>query len=136
MSLDRLRRAAESLAGTDEGDYLLGAVRRLAAGLDADQALELTGPGALRERDRLLVQAGILAAPRATAWGQAGALEALIQSRDRRNSARPLSDAEVLLDAAARCCRLPTTRRHLYAILAAELERTEKPIENLSTDAA
>lgn len=115
MSLERLAAATAALAGTDEGDYLAAALERLAAGLDADQALELTGPLAAMRRNELLAQAGDSTGAN-TRWKQAGILAHEAARLDRL---RDPNLVQRLLIRANDTAPIPRSRRRLYDALAA-----------------
>lgn len=121
MSLDRLMRAADALGDSPEGVYLAQAVRRLVAGLGADQALELCGPGAQRERDRLIGEAAALL--EGSAWRRARLLAGILSRMDqgRTSGDSPLLEA---LSAAERVARVPRSDRQLFAIIT-EIEARE-----------
>jgi hypothetical protein len=121
MSLDRLMRAADALEGSPEGDYLATAVRRMLAGLGADQALELCGPGAQRERDRLIGEAAALL--EGSAWRRARLLSGILARMDQ---GRTTGDGTLLeaLSAAERAARVPRSDRQLFAIIT-EIEARE-----------
>lgn len=113
MTIERLEHAAALVPDPDLSAWLASAAHKIAHGLPADQALDLAGSGAIRERDRLIQQAGaVLAMP--TRWQTAGEL-----ARRIRHAPRHRDVIDDLLDHARRCARLPRGQRQLYSILTA-----------------
>lgn len=83
MSLCRLADCSQELAkvNPDLAAWLAGVARKIRHGLPPGQALELVGSSARKERDRLLVQAGIcLQRPGETWWQVAQRLAKRITS--------------------------------------------------------
>lgn len=112
MSLERIERAAATCTDPEARRFLVGALRKLRAGLPADQALELCSSSAKAERNRLLRLAAALLP--GTATERARELEAI---SDRLRRAPAQTDAERLVALAAQCCRVPKVRQ-LFEIIA------------------
>lgn len=111
----RLLEAAEALGEVrpDLSHWLSTVARKIGFGVNPGRALELTGPAARRERNRLLLQAAIcLRQPGDTTWGLAQRLAARVKSPPRHPD---LGDQ--LLDLASRASPLPQTPRQLYNLL-------------------
>ncbi len=119
MSICRLSAASEALAVMDSelAGWLAGVIRKLKAGLPADQALELSGPGAKRERDRHIVMAATVLRQNDTLWSLAGRLAEFIASPSKRYPSEAEQLVEELLQMAASAAPLPRTQRHLYAVM-------------------
>lgn len=114
MTIERLRAAADACQDSRLAAWLGTVASRLDQGLTPSLALDLTGPGALHERDRLLRQAALLlSAP--TRWQAAGELSQRIRSAPRRRDT-----VDRLLQHAARAAHLPAGQRRLYDIIASE----------------
>jgi hypothetical protein len=113
MTIERLEHAAALVPDPELSAWLSSAAHKIAHGLPADQALDLAGCGAIRERDRLIRQAAaVLALP--TRWQTAGELSQRI-----RHAPRHRDVIDDLLDHARRCARLPRGQRQIYNILTA-----------------
>ena len=126
MSLDRLRAIAEALPPGPLADFLNDAVQRLEHGLPADQAMELSGPGAIRQRDALLRQAAGLTGE-ASDWRAAGALAKRIAQLPHRRHPEAI---DRLLVASSRCATVPQSRRRLYSILSDTDDRIRRSCEH------
>lgn len=118
MSICRIRDCAEALEvmRPDLAAWLSDVARKIAAGLPAGMALEIKGPGAKRERDKLLLQAATVLRQDDTFWSLAGKLAARIAAPARRHP----SEADRLIGellALAAAAPLPRTQRQLYAVL-------------------
>ncbi|MCF7984320.1 MAG: hypothetical protein K9L70_07945 [Thiohalocapsa sp.] len=116
MTLDRLRAAAGELADIDPdlARWLADAARGITHGLPADAALGISGPGALRQRDKYILQAALaLDMPAASLWRRAQVLadRAARLHRRRHPAEGQAALVDELLAEAERCAKLPGARQ-------------------------
>lgn len=115
MSLCRLRDCAEALElmRPDLAAWIRSVAKRIKVGLPASQALELSGPGARRERDKYLIHAATVLRRDETLWALAGRLADRIKAPPRRHP----DLVDELLALASQAAPLPRSQRSLYALL-------------------
>jgi hypothetical protein len=118
MSLDRLAQIAATCPDADNRRFLVDALRKLDAGLPADQALDLCGSGAKRERDKLLRLAAAVIPGTPTARAKA-----IADTARRLDTRQPRDEIEQLIVQAGSCCRVPGWRQ-VFTIIATVPEET------------
>jgi len=123
MSVARYRRLLEvTRAYPALHSWLIDGLAAIEDGDDLAQALELRGTRAIRERNRLLLEAAQLAMPGGRSWRQAAAVAAAIPvalaTRDRSKLSRKLRDAALYK-------ALPESQRGIYDILITEKTASE-----------
>ncbi|MTW22804.1 hypothetical protein [Allochromatium palmeri] len=111
MTIERLELAAKLVADPDLQAWLSGAARKIAHGLPADQALDLSGPGARREADRLMWYAARILADddRLSLWSAAGRIAAW-----RRGGSCVPGEVARLLESSHHAASVPSTQRGVY----------------------
>jgi hypothetical protein len=126
VTIARLTQAAHLLEARDAelARWLRERLVRLRYGTPAAVALGLRGPQAVRERNRLLRQAGALVGD-ASLWRTAGVLAAQLSRSSRARAAACQDSISRLLAAAQEAGPCPRSQRQLYGILAAEIEPNE-----------
>lgn len=122
MSIARLEAASRALAEIDRelAGWLASVVKKMKRGLPPSMALEVAGPGARRQRDRLIFQAACLLRESGDTWFRvAERLAARVENSRFRDAVASL------LAAAGEAYRVPRSQRGIYNVILARLADNE-----------